>query len=327
MPSTPRSSRNRVPFGGRDVARDQLNAVEPFPERLNRARHHDGVAVCDVDDDDVDARANQLGGPFQVIALGADGRTDAKPSLVVPSGKRQLALMNDVLRRNQSKERVVLVDERQLLDLLRPHDVFGRGEIRRAALDDQPLARRHPACDGPLRAIDEPQIARRQQPLQPATVVDNDERSDAGRAHPRRGVSKARVGGNRIRIVDDAVLLAFDDLDFPHLRVDFSAAEATIDDADAAFFGDRDRHLRSRYGVHVRRDDRPLERDTGREAARQIDGGRIAALDDAVLRVEQEVVERGAADEVNEGWHRQDLRIYEFPDLRIQFGNPHQTIR
>ena len=96
------------------------------------------------------------------------------------------------------------------------------------------------------------------------------------------------------------MLLALDDLDLSHLWIDLAAAEAAIDDADASLFGDRDRHLRSRDRVHVRGHDWPLQRQARRETAGEIDGSRIAPLDDAVLRLEEKVVERGAANEINQ---------------------------
>ena len=77
-------------------------------------------------------------------------------------------------------------------------------------------------------------------------------------------------------------------------------AEAAIDDAEAAFFGLHDRHRRARDRVHVGRDERPLQRDVLREAARQIDGARVAPLEHAVLRPQQEVVEGAAADGVHQ---------------------------
>ena len=43
-----------------------------------------------------------------------------------------------------------------------------------------------------------------------------------------------------------------------------------------------------------------FERDVGGEPARQIDHRRVAPLDDALLRAEEEVVERSAADKVGE---------------------------
>ena len=99
-------------------------------------------------------------------------------------------------------------------------------------------------------------------------LVDDDERADAGGAHTRRGVGEARVGGDRVGIADDAVLLALDDLDLAHLRLDLAAAEAAVDDADAAFLGHRDRHLGSRHRVHVGRDDRTLQRQAGARSGR-----------------------------------------------------------
>ena len=57
------------------------------------------------------------------------------------------------------------------------------------------------------------------------------------------------------------MLTPLDALDLADLRLDVARAEAAIDDADAAFFGDRDGHLRARDRVHVGRHDRPLQRE------------------------------------------------------------------
>jgi len=91
------------------------------------------------------------------------------------------------------------------------------------------------------------------------------------------------------------VLLALDDLDFAHLRIDVAAAKTSVDDAKTAFLGDGDRHGRTRHRVHVGRDNRPPECDASREARGQLDARRIATFDDAVLRGEEEVVECAAA--------------------------------
>ena len=68
-------------LGGRDVAGDHLDVAEALPELRHRALHHDRVAVRDVDDDHVDAGANQLGGALEVVAGGADGGADAQAAL------------------------------------------------------------------------------------------------------------------------------------------------------------------------------------------------------------------------------------------------------
>src|SRR5215207_3637247 len=58
----------------------------------------------------------------------------------------------------------------------------------------------------------------------------------------------AERGGrtNRVRVDDNPVLPPFDAFDFAHLRLDVAGAEATVDDADPALFGDGDRHLGAR---------------------------------------------------------------------------------
>ena len=70
-----------------------------------------------------------------------------------------------------------------------------------------------------------------------------------------------------------------------------------------AFFGLDDRHRRARDGVHVGGDDRVLQRDVFGEARRQIDRFRIAALEHAESRREEEIVEGAAANRGQEIRH------------------------
>src|SRR6266511_2755229 len=86
-------------------------------ERLDRLLHHDRVAVGDVDHDEIDASADELGRPLEIVALGANGGAHAQPPLGVPGGTRQTLLLQDVLRGDEPDEDAVRVDERQFLDL------------------------------------------------------------------------------------------------------------------------------------------------------------------------------------------------------------------
>src|SRR3712207_6981306 len=52
--------------------------------------------------------------------------------------------------------------------------------------------------------------------------------------------------------------------DFPDLRFDLPRSKPPIDDADAPFLGLNDGHRCPGHGVHVGRDDRPVERDPPR---------------------------------------------------------------
>ena len=108
----------------------------------------------------------------------------------------------------------------------------------------------------------------------------------------------AASGLNRVRVGDDAVLAPLHALDFADLWLDVTRAKAAIDDADPAFLGNGDRHLRARDGVHIGRHDRPPQPQAGGQLARQVDGCGIAPFDDAVLGCEEKVVERAAANEL-----------------------------
>ncbi len=92
-----------------------------------------------------------------------------------------------------------------------------------------------------------------------------------------------------------------DDLDLADLRLDVARAEAAVDDPDASFLRLHDGHRRPRHRVHVGRHDRPLERQVLRHTARQIDDRRIAAGQDAAVRGQEEVVERGAVHQPGHG--------------------------
>ena len=144
-------------------------------------------------------------------------------------------------------------------------------------------------------------------------LVDDDERPDACGAHVCRSLGEAGGGRDGIRVADDAVLLALDDLDLAHLRADVAAAEPAVDDPDPALFGHGDGHLGARDRIHVGRDDRSLECEVSRKAGREVDGGGITSLDNAVLRGEEEVVEGAASDEIEEIRHAH--RVLRLPSI------------
>ena len=135
-----------------------------------------------------------------------------------------------------------------------------RGVIRSATVPAAPANRRS-------RVVSRPATRR--------VLVDHDQRADAGAAHHLGRLGQRRGRTDRVRVGDDAMLAPLDPLDLAHLRLDVARAEAAVDDADAAFLGDGDRHLRAGDGVHVRRDDRPLQRQPLRTARhdRSIDDG------------------------------------------------------
>ena len=106
------------------------------------------------------------------------------------------------------------------------------------------------------------------------------------RRHQLERVGHARVARQRHRLDDHPRLRPFDLVDLGQLRVD---REVAVDDAQTALPRERDRQTRLGDGVHRRRDDRNLDRDSPRQTRL---GGDVVGQDAGLGRNEQDVVER-----------------------------------
>ena len=195
-------------------------------------------------------------------------------------------------------EHALVVDERQLLDLALDHHALGLFRRGGAAMDDEPIDRRHAIGDRGAGAVDEAEIALGEQAEQPPVGVDDDQRADARSRHQRPRLRHRRVRADAVGIGDDAVLRPLHLLDLADLRLDLPGPVAAVDDADASLFGLHDRHRRARDGVHVGRHDRPAQRDAPGQLAGQVDDVGIAPRQHAVLRRQDEVVEGAATHEL-----------------------------
>ena len=283
------------------VAGHQLDVGKLLLEGVDRTGHDHGMAVSDVDHDDVDLRLDQLRGPLEEVAGRADGRAHAQAAVRIAGGEGEPFLPIDVFRGDQPQQRAVGVHERQLLDLLLDHQALGDVERQLAMAHDELACRRHARRHRAFTRVHEPHVAFGQQALEPPRRVDHHQRARPCAPHHGHGFFQARLGRHGVRVADDDVLHPLDLLDLAHLRLDVAVAEPAVDDAEAAFFGLDDGHRRARDRIHVGRHERPLEGDAGREPARQVHHRRVAPLDHAVLRAQQEVVEGRAADQFHEG--------------------------
>jgi hypothetical protein len=135
-------------------------------------------------------------------------------------------------------------------DERRTHDVADLGDAR---------------CPG-----DELHVAARDDAHGLAAGIHHGEPADALLLHQRHGVLDRVRRTQRDRIGDDAVLAALDLGDFARLRRD---GHVLVDEADAAFLGQRACHRTFGDRVHRRRDQRDVEADRAREL-----GGRVGAV-------------------------------------------------
>ena len=154
-------------LGGGDVAGDDLDVGKFSAELAHRAVHDHRVPVRDVDDEQVDAGADQLACPLEIVARRADCGADHQPALRVAGRKGTAPLTDQVLGGDEPLEHAVVVDERQLLDLALDHHALGLFRRGGAAMDDQPIERRHAIGDRRAGAVDEAQIALGEQSEQP----------------------------------------------------------------------------------------------------------------------------------------------------------------
>ena len=213
-----------------------------------------------------------------------------------------LAPLEEVPGGDQADERALRVHEGQLLDLVRPHHLLGGVRVNGAFPHRQPVSQRHPRRHRRRGVcLREPQVARGEQAADTSRLVDHDQRANARGSHPLRGLCQRRLRPDRVLVGDDAVLPTFDDLHLAHLGRDFAGAESAVDDPDPPFLRDGDSHLGSGHRVHVGGHDRALQREVFRKRRGQVERGRVASLDHAVVRDQQKVVERGASDKVRPG--------------------------
>ena len=285
-------------LGGGDVAGNDLDVGETPAELAHGPVHHHRMSMRDVDDEHVDAGAHELARALEVIAGRADRRADHQPSLRVAGRERAALLTHQVLGRDQPVEHALVIDERQLLDLALDHHALGFFRRGAAAMDDEPIERRHAIGDRGAGAVDEAEIALGEQAEQPPAGVDDDQRPDTRPRHQRPRLRHRHVRADAVGIGDDAVLRPLHLLDLADLRLDLPGPVAAVDDADASLFRLNHRHRRARDGVHVGRDDRPAQRDAPGQLARQVDDVGIAPRQHAVLRRQNEVVEGAATHEL-----------------------------
>ena len=226
--------------------------------------------------------------------------TRSRP-LLVSRRKRMPPVVEQILGRDQPEHRVVGVDERQLLDLVARSSPARHRRARSGRRGRRAGARRHALRHAKPVAPTKRTSRSVRRPFQPA-LLDRRPRASRRRCPPCGGSPRTTVQSSEIGmgVRDDAVLGPLDRRDLGHLRGDIAGPEPAVDDADAAFLREHDRHRGPRHGVHVGRDQGALQRHVLREGRRQIDRRGIAARNDAAVRRQQEIIERAAAHELKQ---------------------------
>jgi hypothetical protein len=201
----------------------------------------------------------------------------------------------DVLHRDHAAQAEVVVDDQHLLDAVLvqqlQHLVLGRALAHR----DQPLARRHDLAD---RLVE--RVSKRRSRL----VTMPTSRSPSTTGTPE--MPRARVSSSTSRmvlsgptVIGSLMMPLSNFLTAAHLARLRSARHVLVDDADAAFLGQRDREARLGDGVHRGGHSGRFRSISAGQAGAQAD---VARQDFRVGGLEQDVVEgEGFLDQAHRG--------------------------
>ena len=289
-------------LAGGDVAADDVDVGKVALDPAHALDDAGAVAVRGVDDDDVDAGADEQLGALLGAVADADRGADAKLAVRVARGVREARLLGDVLDRHQAAQLEGVVDDQDALELLAVHQRLALGERRAFADADEALARRHDLLHRRVEAGLEAQVAIGDD-ADDDLALQHRKAGDAVRLGEAHHFAHRHLGRDRDRIAQHARLVA---LDARHLGGLLLRRQVLVDDADAAFLRQGDRQARLGDGVHRRRDERQVEADVARERGREIG---VARQDAGERRDEQHVVERQRFAQKAHGKLRSQKRI------------------
>ena len=221
------------------------------------------MTVRRVDDEHVHLGVDERGCALQCVGPDADRRAHSETALRVLRRVRVLDPLRDVLDRDEPREAPVVVDHRQLLDLVAMQDRLGLLE-RRPDRRRHEVPRRHQRGDG-LRGVGlEAEIAIREDPDEDVLVVDDRHAGDPVALHQLERVGDEVARPERHGLDDHPRLGALHLVDLGDLVGD---REVAVDDPEPALARQRDREARLGHGVHRGGDDRDVQRDRTASAA------------------------------------------------------------
>ena len=279
-------------FAGGGLAADDVHVrghgigLQP----ADHVQHALGVAVGGVDEEGVHAGVDQGHGPLPAVAEEADGRADAQAALVVLGGQRVLLGLGEVLGGDEALEPALLVNERELLDLVGGQLVRGfLAADADVAGDERHLG--HDVADQAEREVrfgDEAGVAVGDDAQQPHALVHHRQAGDPVVRADFVQLGQRGLGADGQRVGDHAGFAALDPV---HLVGLVGDGEVAVHDAEAALACHGDRHPGLGDGVHRGGQQRGLDRDALGDP-----GGRVGLGGDdvRVAGQQQDVVVRQA---------------------------------
>ncbi|EXI75355.1 MAG: hypothetical protein AW07_01256 [Candidatus Accumulibacter sp. SK-11] len=272
-------------ISGGDVAADHLDGGEVPLDPADTVEDALRMAVCGVDDEDVDACLGEQFGPFLGARTDADGGADAQAAGRILAGVRMLGGLDDVLDGDQAAQLEGVVDHQDALQAVLVDQRLALFDGRSLMHRHQPRARGHDVAHRLVEQRLEAQVAVGDD-ADDDLAIDDRHAGDPVQAGQGENVAYRHRRRDGDRILQDARFEALDAGDFGGLCL---WLEVLVHDADAAFLGQGNRQTTFGDRVHRRRNQRQVEADVARQARSQCD---IAWHDRRVGGQEKHVVER-----------------------------------
>ena len=252
---------------GRDIARDDLDAVGLAFDPLDHAADLDRVSVGGVDHDHVHTGLGQRHGPFIAGIADRRGGPDQQPALIVLGGVGVGLGLLDVLHRDQAGGAIVLVDDDDPLDLAVAQQGAGLVASGPFAHGDQ-IARGHQLDGLAIRVGVEPHVAVGQDADQlPGLRIDHRKARNLSLGHDGADFAQRRLRRDGHRIDDHPAFIAFDLAD--HVRL-FLDRHIAVEDAQPAGLGHGDGQPAFGDRVHGGRGQRDVQPDVAGQLRRDI---------------------------------------------------------
>ncbi len=268
-----------------DVAAEYLHVRVLLLDARDAVEHAFRKPVRGIDDEHVDARLDQRIDPVVRIVAGADRRTDPKRPARILAGAWEVLGFLEILGGDHALQFEVVADHQHLLDAVlvqQRHNLFLVGAL---AHGHQALLRSHDRGHRRIELCLKAQIAAGHY-ANGLVLADDRHARDAHGARQVDDLADGHVGRHGDRVAHDAALEFLDRVDLPRLFLD---RHVLVDDADAAFLGERDGEPRLGDGVHGGREDRNIERDFCRQPRAEID---FAGQHLRVAGLQEDIVER-----------------------------------
>ncbi len=233
------------------------------------------MAVRRIDDDDVDAGADQRFDALVGVAAGAHGSADAQAAELVLARVRMLDALEDVLHRDEAAKLHVAVDDEHALEAVAMHEALGDLDVRAFGHRHEAIALGHDVRHRLVEVRLEAQVAVGHD-ADDAMPLDDRKSRDAvplRQCHHLAHRHRRRDGDG---VLDHAALEALHLGDLGRLP---RRRHVLVHYADAAFLRDRDGEPRLGDRVHGGRHERDVERDAAGEARLERD---VARYDEGV---------------------------------------------